>query len=154
MLFIDLVFIAVQFFNCLNKRVNFLLIDYNSGLINDSGLAVRLEKWKNHHILVYQFVRWINHCYDPIIFFVICHGFMTIVGYSFGVVEAFTRSMNDIKYLFVGLLLQEFLQLLIFIYISVKLASEAYFLNEKLKIISFKYNLISKEKNCQNSYFV
>ena len=95
-LFIVLVFIAVQLFNCLNKRVNFLLIDYNSGLINDSGLAVRLEKWKNHHILVYQFVRWINHCYDPIIFFAICHGFMTIVGYSFGVVEAFTPSMNDI----------------------------------------------------------
>ena len=121
-----LTFTAAQLFYVLNKRVQSLVIELKLNGINGySILASKLEKWREHHILVCQFVRWINHVFGAIILVTISHGFLAFVTTLFAAITCFKLSpIEEFKYTFLGIFLQHSVRLVLFIYPPYKLQIE------------------------------
>jgi len=117
---------AAQMFYVLNKRVQSLIIELKLNGINGySILASEIEKWREHHILVCQFVRWINHVFGVIILVTISHGFLAFVTTLFATIDCFKLSpIEEFKYTFLGIFLQHSSRLLLFIYPPHKLQIE------------------------------
>ena len=115
-LFFVLVTFAADFLAVMSRRAKTIVKKHGSAYgSNDSFLASELEKWRRHHLLICQFIRWINTCFGPVILLTITNGFISFITNFYNIFEAL-RNGDDIYWTFAAIFAHEVTQMFFFLY--------------------------------------
>ena len=121
---------------------------------NSSFLAVEIEKWRRHHLVVCQFIRWINNCFGPFLLLTTGNFFVSFIVNFYNIFEA-VRTRVDAWTFFLSIITLEVAKIFLFLYAPYKMKlsviitniSVLFFFNinnNKLFLSSFQMNKLSK----------
>ena len=141
-LFLVLVLCAADLLQLLIGRAKLLIrqhqIDGNA-LILASGL----ENWRRQHLMVCQFIRWINNCFGQIILLTVGNTFVSFIVYFYNIFQA-ARTTDTaggdfgVCFLFSGIVFLDIVKILFLLYAPYKLK-----LNVRNKNSNKYYSLIA-----------
>ena len=115
-LFFVLVSLAADLISVLSRRAKTIVKEHGSVLGgNDYFLALELEKWRRHHLLVCQFICWINTCFGPVVLLSIANGFISFITNFYNIFEAL-RNGDNIIWTFVAIFAHKVTQMFFFLY--------------------------------------
>jgi len=120
---------------------------------NSSFLAVEIEKWRRHHLLVCQFIRWINNCFGPFLLLTTGNFFVSFIVNFYNIFEA-VRTRVDAWTFFLSITALEVAKIFFFLYAPYKMKLSVIIKNishyfkknnqQKLFLSSFQMNKLSK----------
>lgn len=119
-LFFVLISCSADFLVSLKTRIRNLIEMKESG----SLLASELEKWRSHHSIICQFIRWINKCFGPIIVIFIGHSFVSLITNSYQIADSVVLFKGLVLFNCTVGLIQDFVLLFAIIYLASSIKSE------------------------------
>jgi hypothetical protein len=118
-LFFILVICSSDLLTLLALRAKFLIRQHKLDG-NASFLANELEKWRRHHLLVCQFIRWINNCFGSFLLLTVGNFFVSFIVNFYNIFEAI-RTGVDAWMFFLSISALEMAKLFLFLHAPYKM---------------------------------